>query len=82
MGAEDRSAERGDLQGLTYGEVDLFSFLKILRSSEARDNQVFVDLVTSPSSSLSSPHSAPGMWCRQDTGRLCLVGNQVHALHR
>lgn len=54
MGAEDRSAERGDLQGLTYGEVDLFSFLKILRSSEARDNQVFVDLVTDPSLLASS----------------------------
>ena len=45
---EDRSVERIELQGLTYGEVDLFSFLKILRTSQARDNQVFVDLVSHP----------------------------------
>jgi hypothetical protein len=45
LNAEHHSAERIEIQGLTYGEVDLFSFVKILRMAEARDNQVFVDLV-------------------------------------
>jgi hypothetical protein len=52
MLAEHHAVERSEMQGLTYGEVDILSFVKMLRLAGARDNQVFVDLVSYTSFSL------------------------------
>jgi hypothetical protein len=36
---------KGEDQSFTYGEVELPSFLEILRLAGAKDGQIFVDLV-------------------------------------
>jgi hypothetical protein len=72
MLAEHHAVERSEMQGLTYGEVDILSFVKMLRLAGARDNQVFVDLVSYTSFSPSLP---PGMRSWENSRRLGTLRN-------
>ncbi len=75
---ESHSIEKIEVQGLTYGEVDLLSFVAILKAAGARDNHVFADLVNR-----STLHSITfsGLWSWENYCRCRLVWHQIYEMH-